>query len=57
MKSAIQNDGCESGGPSVSGLTADEADLLEPPPLRAYEPWLVPLAVRPNAPVSETDDD
>jgi hypothetical protein len=33
MKS-IQNDSCESVGHSVLDLTADEADLLEPPRLR-----------------------
>ena len=37
-------------------LTADEADLLEPPPLAAYEPWVVPLTVRPNDADIETAD-
>ena len=40
-----------------SGLTADEADLLAPPPLAAYEPWIVPLTVRPNDAASNTADD
>jgi hypothetical protein len=41
----------------VLGLTADEADLLEPPPLAAYKPWVVPLTVRPNDAAEETTDD
>jgi hypothetical protein len=32
--------------PSNPGLTADEADLLAPPPFAAHEPWVVPLTVR-----------
>jgi hypothetical protein len=37
MKS-VQTDDNESPGHSVLGLTADEADLLDPPPPTAYEP-------------------
>ena len=53
---SFQNDGCVSAGHSVLGLTADEADLLELPPLAAYKPWVVPLTVRPNDAANETDD-
>jgi hypothetical protein len=51
------NDGCEDAGQSVVGLTVDETSLLEPPPLAAYEPWIVPLTVRPNDAASNTADD
>ena len=54
---SFQNDSCEGARHSGLGLTADEADLLEPPPLAAYKPWVVPLTVRPNDGVSETADD
>ena len=41
-----------------SGLTdVDEADLLEPLPLAAYKPWIVPLTARPNDAASDTADD
>jgi hypothetical protein len=40
-----------------SGLTADEADLLAPPPLAAYKPWIVPLTARPNDAATDTADD
>ena len=40
-----------------SGLTADEADLLEPLPLAAYKPWIVPPTVRPNDAASDMGDD
>ena len=39
-----------------SGLTADEADLIEPPPLAAYKPWIVPLTARPNDAATDTAD-
>jgi hypothetical protein len=54
---SFQNDSCKIAEHSVSGLTADEADLLEPPPLAAFEPWVVPLTIRPNDAASETADD
>jgi hypothetical protein len=55
---SFQNDGCESTpGHSVLGLTADEADLLEPPPPSAYEPWVVRLTARPNDPAEEMADE
>jgi hypothetical protein len=45
----------------ASRLTAEEADLLEPLPPRAHEPWVAPLTVRPNDAANEvadeTDDD
>ena len=41
-----------------SGLTVvDEADLLEPLPLAAYKPWIVPPTVRPNDAASDMGDD
>ena len=52
-----QNDGSKSAKRSVLGTTAHEADLLEPPPLAAYEPWVIPLTVRPNAAASEAADE
>jgi hypothetical protein len=52
-----QTNSCEIAEHSLLGPTADEADLLEPPPLAAYKPWVVPLTVRPNDGVSETADD
>jgi hypothetical protein len=54
---SFQNDRCDSDGHGVSGLTVDEADLLEPLPLAAYEPWVVPLTVRPNDAANEAADD
>jgi hypothetical protein len=54
---SFQNNGCENAGPRVLGLTADEADLLEPLRLAAYEPWVVPLTVRPNDAANETETD
>jgi hypothetical protein len=54
---SFQNDSCESDGHSVLNLTADEADLLEPLRLAAYEPWVVPLTVRPNDAANETETD
>jgi hypothetical protein len=54
---SFQNDGCESAGHSVLSLSADEADLLEPLRLAAYEPWVVPLIVRPNDAANETGGD
>jgi hypothetical protein len=54
---SFQNDSCESGGHGVLGLTSDEADLLEPLPLAAYPPWVVPLTIRPNDAGNETVDD
>jgi hypothetical protein len=33
---------------SASRLTAEEADLLAPPLLAHYAPWVVPQTVRPN---------
>jgi hypothetical protein len=54
---SFQNDSSEIAEHSVSGLTADEADLLEPPPLAAFEPWVVPLTIRSNDAASETADD
>lgn len=54
---SFQNDGCESAGHSVLSLTAGEADLLEPLRLAAYEPWVIPLIVRPNGAANETADD
>jgi hypothetical protein len=42
---------------TIAGLTAEEADLLEPPPLAAYEPWVVPLTVRLNAAADEMADE
>ena len=54
---SFQNDSCEIAEHSLLGLTADEADLLEPLPLAAYKPWVVPLTVRPNDAASETADD
>jgi hypothetical protein len=54
---SFQNNSCEIAEHSLLGLTADEADLLQPPPLAAYKPWVVPLTVRPNDAASETADD
>jgi hypothetical protein len=54
---SFQNDSCKIAEHSLLGLTADEADLLEPLPLAAYKPWVAPLTVRPNDAVSETADD
>jgi hypothetical protein len=54
---SYQNDSRESAGDGVLDLTADEADLLEPPPLAAFEPWVVPLTVRRNDAADETADD
>jgi hypothetical protein len=53
---SFQNDGCESAGHSLLSLT-DEADLVEPLRLAAYEPWVVPLTVRSNDAANETADD
>ena len=53
---SFQNDGCKSVGDDVLDLTAHEADLLEPTPLVAYEPWVVPLTFRPNDAPEETAD-
>jgi hypothetical protein len=33
---------------SASALSAEEADLLAPPPLAPHTPWIVPLSVRPD---------
>jgi hypothetical protein len=54
---SFQNDGCGSARDGILDLTADEADLLEPPPHAAYEPWVVPLTVRANDAANETADD
>jgi hypothetical protein len=54
LVATFQNDGCKSVGDDVLDLTADEADLLEPTPLVAYEPWVVPLTFRPNDAAEET---
>ena len=54
---SFQNHGYKSAGDGVLDLTADEADLLEPPPLATYEPWVVPLTVRPNDAADEMADD
>ena len=43
----------DDAGHSVLGLTADEVDLLEPPPLAAYKPWVV----RPDDSADETAED
>jgi hypothetical protein len=53
LVASFQNDGCRSVGDSVLDLTADEAELLEPPPRAAYEPWVVPLAFRPDGAAEE----
>jgi hypothetical protein len=57
LVASFQNDGCQGAADDVLDLTADEADLLEPPPLKVYEPWVVPLTVRPNDATEETADD
>ena len=57
LAESFQNDGSEIAEHSVLGLTADEADLLEPLPLATFEPWVVPLTIRPNEAASETADD
>jgi hypothetical protein len=54
---SFQNDGCKSAADGVLDLTAEEADLLAPPPLKAYEPWVVPLTVLPNDAAEEMADD
>jgi hypothetical protein len=54
---SFQNAGCESSRHSVLGLTADEMDLLEPPPLASHKPWVVPLAVRSNSAAEETAEE
>jgi hypothetical protein len=46
-----------NGEDTVLALTVDEADLLEPPPHAAYQPWVVPLTFRPNDAAYETADD
>ena len=51
----FQSDGCVRR--SVLRLTADEEDLLQPPPLAAYEPWIVALTVRPNDGLAEETAD
>jgi hypothetical protein len=33
---------------SASALTAEELDLLAPPPPAPHMPWVVPLSVRPD---------
>ena len=51
--------GCEpSKANKFLGLTAEEADLLAPPVLADYAPWVVPLTVRPNGeyPTDTADD-
>jgi hypothetical protein len=57
LVAAFQNDGCTSARDSALDLTADEAELLEPPPRAAYEPWVVPLAIRPNDVAEDMGDD
>jgi hypothetical protein len=43
---------------SAFRLTAEEADLLAPPVLADYAPWVVPLTVRPNGEdATDTADD
>jgi hypothetical protein len=37
LKERCENGGCEGAGQSVPSLTVGEADLLAPPPLKAYE--------------------
>ena len=54
---SFQNNGCKSAGDGVLDLTAEEADLLAPPPLKAYEPWVLPLTVLPNDAAEEMADD
>jgi len=54
---SFQNDDGESAGHGVLSLTAEEADLLEPPSLATYEPWVVPLTVRLNAVADEMADE
>ena len=54
---SFQNDGCKSAGDGVFHLTAEEADLLAPPALKAYEPWVLPLTVLPNDAAEEMADD
>jgi hypothetical protein len=54
---SFQNDDCKSVGDGVLDLTAEEADLLAPPPIMAYEPWVVPLTVRANDDASDIVED
>ena len=54
---SFQNDGCKSAGDGVLDLTANEADLLAPPPFAAYKPWVVPLIVRPNDDANDMVED
>jgi hypothetical protein len=54
---SFQNDACKSARDGVLDLTANEADLLAPPPRAVYEPWVVPLTFRPNDAAEETADD
>lgn len=54
MVESFQSDSYET---NVFGLTADEAELLEPPPAAAFEPWVVPLTVRRDDIANETADE
>jgi len=56
LKGRCENGGCEGAGHGVPSLTIEEADLLAPPPLKAYDPWVVPLKVRPNDNADTADD-
>jgi hypothetical protein len=54
---SFQNDDCKGTGVGVLDLTANEADLLAPPPFAAYKPWVVPLIVRPNDDANDMVED
>jgi hypothetical protein len=52
------NHGSKRVEASASGLAAEEADLLAPPLLAHYAPWVVALTVRSNSKdVTDTADD
>ena len=54
----LGNRGSKRVEASGSGLIAEEADLLAPPLLANYAPWVVPLTVRPNGEdATDTTDD
>jgi hypothetical protein len=54
----LGNRGLKRVEASALGLTAEEADLLAPPLLADYAPWVVPLTVRPNGEdATDTADD
>ena len=54
LAESFQNDSYENAEHGVLGLTADEADLLEPLRFTTYEPWVVPLTIRPNGAPNDT---